>query len=133
VPNLDGQWEWNSLSANDLEYEWHVKLVLPKQTVEVGYTLFNAAGNLSGTGTFAQLLARGQTNVWTIDSSGKATAGPNGQGLTVKQTGTSVEIDLTDSALIAELRAARPAEVQFESVVHGGAENIYPVTLQYLP
>lgn len=116
IKDITRQWEWQAAQHMELEYKWSVTLRLKDETYQVGFSRFCFRPKGKNVGTFEQLIASGQVNIWKVNADNTASQEQSLKGVTAKQQGDGLLIQLTEPKLLAQLLAQKPATVGFESI-----------------
>ena len=121
VVKIDEEWIWGIRPEGELEYQWTVELPCLLANYDVGYTKWKGAGEMQQNGTFNQLLAAGQVDVWKV-SAGEASVLPD-RAIRAYRKDQGLMIELTDATTLAELRAANPYSLKMKMVNSGAGED----------
>jgi hypothetical protein len=123
-------WTWYDANTPDetLEYQWQVR-VRGEPAHAFGYSLFKIPGAAPQRGDFAALLRAGQASVWRSDNDWRRMRATDAKPV-VRIEDNRVIIELRDPAVIREVFAARPAEVEIMTQTPSrGPESVFvPVT-----
>ena len=130
VVKIDEEWMWGIRPEGELEYQWTVELPCLLANYDVGYTKWKGAGEMQQNGTFNQLLAAGQVDVWKV-SAGEASVLPD-RAIRAYRKDQGLMIELTDAATLAELRSASPYSLKMKMVNSGvGEDTSLTVPVEY--
>jgi hypothetical protein len=132
VASANAVQKWGTSPVNRMEYSWFVVFPDKSATYEIGYSLFISDRNQPTTGSFEELLAAGQKNVWRLKPEGGGEVVQEVEGIQVRRRDDGLVIELTDADLLQKLRDARPAQLTFKTGgdLLGSHEEIVAVTYE---
>jgi hypothetical protein len=113
IENIDRQWEWQASPANILEYSWIVVVPLDDGVYKFGFNRFCFQPRAKSVGTFEQLLATGQVNIWKENPDGSFSVQEDLRGVKAKRHGNGLLVELIEPRLLEKFLARRPAIVHF--------------------
>jgi len=126
--STSAQWSWHSPATDDnaAEYAWQARI---GDQYLIGFQLFKFPDSKPATGSFADLLKAGQSDVAEITSMGGRVI----RGVTPALSGErdQLVVELTDKDIIAKLFASRPRTVVIETVSPYSKHRTVRVPINY--
>ena len=119
IKNIDQKWVWGVTEADTCEYSWQVTINAGNDVYQLGFTYFNPDA-AKMTGSFADLLGAGQTDIWKLEDDGLGAS--NVGSLNASTDGKRLLFVVEDQIWVEHLFSDKPQTVTFET---GGTQLAY--------
>ncbi|KAA5538659.1 hypothetical protein FYK55_27135 [Roseiconus nitratireducens] len=114
VDEIEREWKWGVSPANHCEYSWMVTVKGGDSTYQFGFSYFNPVARPQS-GTFDELLAAGQANVWKLKADGRGASYVDGVAVTCDSEGDALRITIDSDDWVEKLFGQTPKSVKFET------------------
>ena len=126
-PTPNGKLIWGGRTDRKKQYAWMAHVELPSGAYMIGFAYFAKSETLEK-GSLEQLLAQGQSNVWT------ANHGPD-SAISAKVTTITdkggIRIELNDPDILTQIRKDRPETIEFIAEGDSLKQETKSITVQY--
>jgi len=114
IEDMERAWKWGVSPANYCEYSWMVTINGDDAKYQVGLSYFNPDA-IPQSGSFDQLLATGQADVWKLEADGNGASYVEGVRVNCESKGDTLRITVENKAWIKRLFGKEPKSVRFET------------------
>jgi len=122
IENIQRTWKWGASKRDMCDYSWMVTIKADSSDYQLGFSYFNAGVGVCS-GTFAQLLQVGQTDLWLLKEGGLGAS---------RVEGVRVDASVEDNRLVFDICGKKWTERLFEQkpndVTFGTGGSQLPLT-----